>query len=85
MTGRNPNVFYEVGYAHALQKEVILLTQDADDIPFDLRVHNHIVYEGKIMRLQELLRKRLTFWKRNSTSNQGAAPDANRASRSRRR
>ncbi|MDQ3818776.1 MAG: nucleoside 2-deoxyribosyltransferase, partial [Acidobacteriota bacterium] len=26
MTGRNPNVFYEVGYAHALGKKVILLT-----------------------------------------------------------
>jgi hypothetical protein len=27
MTGRNPNVFYETGYAHALNKRVILLTQ----------------------------------------------------------
>lgn len=26
MTGRNPNVFYETGYAHALGKQVILLT-----------------------------------------------------------
>jgi nucleoside 2-deoxyribosyltransferase len=34
MTGRNPNVFYEVGYAHALGKIVLLLTQDAADIPF---------------------------------------------------
>jgi len=31
MTGRNPNVFYETGYAHALNKQVILLTQNADD------------------------------------------------------
>jgi nucleoside 2-deoxyribosyltransferase len=35
MTGRNPNVFYETGYAHALGKNVILLTQNANDIPFD--------------------------------------------------
>jgi nucleoside 2-deoxyribosyltransferase len=27
MTGKNPNVFYEVGYAHALGKNTILLTQ----------------------------------------------------------
>ncbi len=36
MTGRNANVFYEVGYAHALNKIVLLLTQKKDDIPFDL-------------------------------------------------
>jgi hypothetical protein len=46
MTGRNPNVFYEVGYAHALGKIVILLTKSAEDIPFDLKHRQHIVYEG---------------------------------------
>ena len=44
MTGQNPNVFYEVGYAHAKGKLCILLTQNADDIPFDLKHHRHIVY-----------------------------------------
>jgi nucleoside 2-deoxyribosyltransferase len=83
MTDRNPNVFYEVGYAHALQKEVILLTQRASDIPFDLKVHNHIIYEGKITQLQALLRRRLTSSRK--ASNPSAAPDVNRASRSRRR
>ena len=33
MTGRNPNVFYEVGYAHSLGKIVLLVTQNSDDIP----------------------------------------------------
>jgi hypothetical protein len=46
MTGRNPNVFYEVGYAHALGKVVVLLTQDKDDIPFDLKHYRHIIYEN---------------------------------------
>lgn len=44
MTGRNSNVFYEVGYAHALNKIVLLLTQKAEDIPFDLKHHQHTVY-----------------------------------------
>jgi hypothetical protein len=36
-TDRNPNVFYEIGIAHALAREVILITQAKADIPFDLR------------------------------------------------
>lgn len=55
MTGQNPNVFYEVGYAHAKGKLCILLTQDASDIPFDLKQHRHIVYGGKITKLQNEL------------------------------
>ena len=46
MSGRNPNVFYEVGYGHAKEKLCILLTRDANDIPFDLKHHRHIVYSS---------------------------------------
>ncbi|MEN3335025.1 MAG: hypothetical protein V7641_4390 [Blastocatellia bacterium] len=45
ITGRNPNVFYELGIAHTLGKEVILLTQKIEDIPFDLMGFRHIQYE----------------------------------------
>lgn len=61
MTGANPNVYYEVGYAHALQKRVILLTQKADDIPFDLKHHRHIVYSGKCHLLRQLLADELRW------------------------
>lgn len=44
-TGKNPNVFYEMGLAHALGKNVIILTQHIDDIPFDLRHRRMIVYD----------------------------------------
>lgn len=44
-TGRNPNVFYEMGIAHTLGKPVILLTQVGDDVPFDLRHVRYILYE----------------------------------------
>jgi hypothetical protein len=43
-TGRNPNVFYEAGIAHALGREVILITQSANDIPFDLRHLRYVQY-----------------------------------------
>ncbi len=61
MTGRNPNVFYEAGYAHALGKHVILLTQNTDDIPFDLKHYPHIIYEGRITDLIPELQKRVKW------------------------
>lgn len=61
MTGRNENVFYEVGYAHALGKIVLLLTQNVDDIPFDLKNKQHIVYAGKIETLQSELKKKIRW------------------------
>jgi Restriction endonuclease len=42
----NPNVFYEIGFAHALGKPVVLLTRDISNSPFDLRGYNHIVYKS---------------------------------------
>lgn len=61
-TGKNANVFYEIGVAHALGKEVILITQHADDVPFDLRHLRYISYlnnrEG-CDRLRQDLAKRI--------------------------
>ena len=37
LTSLNPNVFYELGIAHALRKPTILLTQSIEELPFDLR------------------------------------------------
>lgn len=61
MTGKNANVFYEVGYAHALGKIVLLLTQRTDDIPFNLKHHQHTVYGGAIDRLRKELAQRLQW------------------------
>lgn len=61
MTGKNPNVFYEVGYAHARGKLVTLLTQFASDIPFDLLHHRHIVYSGSIQSLKKDLKAEIEW------------------------
>lgn len=37
LTGKNANVFYELGLAHAAQKPVVFTTGNLDDVPFDLR------------------------------------------------
>lgn len=72
MTGQNPNVFYEVGYAHAKGKLCILLTQNASDIPFDLKQHRHIVYGGSIAGLKESLGANL-HWAVGQVSAQAAS------------
>jgi hypothetical protein len=46
LTGRNPNVFYELGIAHSVGKEAILLSQSIDDVPFDLRHLRCIIYSA---------------------------------------
>ena len=43
LTGRNPNVFYELGLAHALNKPVVLVSSNQDDVPFDLH-HIRVIY-----------------------------------------
>lgn len=65
LTSKNPNVFYETGYAHALNKKVILLTQRVKDIPFDLVHYPHIIYDGKIIKLKEELKKRIDWLIKN--------------------
>lgn len=45
VTGRNPNVFYELGMAHAIGKDVIILTRRREDIPFDVTHLRYIKYE----------------------------------------
>lgn len=66
MTGKNPNVFYEVGYAHARGKLCTLVTQTVEDIPFDLRHHRHIIYNGSIKTLKERLLVEIEWLKRES-------------------
>lgn len=44
VTGRNPNVMYEIGIAHTVGKPVIIITQTMDDVPFDLKHYRCIVY-----------------------------------------
>lgn len=43
LTGRNPNVLYELGLAHALHKPVVLVSSNKDDVPFDVQ-HVRVIY-----------------------------------------
>lgn len=43
LTSRNPNVYYELGLAHALRKPVVLVCSNEIDVPFDLK-HIRVIY-----------------------------------------
>jgi hypothetical protein len=48
ITAPNQNVYYEVGYAHALNKPTILLAQHGKELPFDIRSYRVIFYDDSI-------------------------------------
>jgi len=58
MSGNNPNVFFEAGYARALNKATIYLSRGSD-IPFDLRQYRHIIYGEDLTVLRERLREEI--------------------------
>ncbi len=62
LSGSNPNVLYEVGYAHALGKPTIHLCSTAlDKLPFDLKTWPTIPYEiGAVSELTPKLIKQLS-------------------------
>lgn len=58
VSDRNPNVFYELGICHTLGKEVVILTQRASDVPFDIRHRRYIEYStDKLASLRSRLQR----------------------------
>jgi hypothetical protein len=48
ITPANPNVFYELGYAHALGKPTILLARRGSELPFDIQSYRVVFYNDTI-------------------------------------
>jgi hypothetical protein len=44
LSGRNPNVFYELGFRHALGSPSISISNDLDGLPFDVATYRTILY-----------------------------------------
>lgn len=57
VTGLNPNVFYELGLCHALDKKVILITQDISELPFDIRSYRVDEYTTEFWKTEQIINK----------------------------
>jgi len=66
LTGKNPNVFYELGLAHAAHKPVVFTSANLDDVPFDLRHLRVIVYDIRDPSWGEKLKSSLTAYLKNA-------------------
>jgi hypothetical protein len=60
LTGKNANVFYELGLAHAAHKPVVFTTGNLDDVPFDLRHLRVAVYDIRDPAWGEKLKESLS-------------------------
>jgi len=62
ITPENPNVYYEVGYSHALNKPTILIAEKPTQLPFDVSPYRVLFYENSIggkAKVESGLRKHL--------------------------
>ena len=63
ITPPNQNVFYELGYAHALAKPTILLAERGKQLPFDISGYRVLFYDNTIggkNQVEDGLKKHLT-------------------------
>jgi len=66
LTGKNPNVFYELGLSHAARKPVVFTAENVEDVPFDLRHLRVIIYDIREPEWATRLRKSVTDYLRNA-------------------
>src|SRR5947209_15678557 len=59
LTGLNPNVLYEFGLAHAVNKRILILSMFPDDTPVDLRQFVQISYNSNTLQLAQNLANNL--------------------------
>jgi hypothetical protein len=60
VTGKNANVFYELGLAHASRKPVVLITATLEDVPFDLKGLRVVEYDKDDENWGSLLKRKIT-------------------------
>jgi nucleoside 2-deoxyribosyltransferase len=54
LTGWNPNVFYEMGVAHAIDNKTIMIIQEKENLPFDVSAYRSVLYDHTEAGLEKL-------------------------------
>jgi len=74
LTGWNPNVFYEMGVAHAIDNKTITIIQKKDKLPFDVVTYRGIFYEqtetGLVQLREDIFESLQTLadWRQHSSN-----------------
>jgi hypothetical protein len=71
LSGKNANVFYELGLAHAAKKPVVFTSGVVEDVPFDLRHLRVIIYDTREPEWAPRLRKSISDYLRNAMKDPG--------------
>jgi hypothetical protein len=71
LSGKNANVFYELGLAHAARKPVVFTSSDVEDVPFDLRHLRVIIYDIREPEWAPRLRQSVADYLRNAMKDPG--------------
>jgi hypothetical protein len=62
LTGKNPNVFYELGLAHAARKPVVFVAGNIEDVPFDVRHLRVVTFDIREPGWSDRLRRDITAY-----------------------
>jgi hypothetical protein len=82
LSSHNPNVFYELGLAHAIKDNVILLTQPTEGLPFDISGFRHFPYQNTMAGatlLRSQLERAIAEIRETSTAHRRQIQDVRRA------
>lgn len=74
ITGRNPNVFYEIGYRMALKMPIILMREDGERIPFDMVIIRSFEYNLSDLDSVDELKGRLVKTMKQITADKKGVP-----------
>lgn len=74
ITGQNPNVLFEIGMATSLGKDILIISQDRERIPFDIADQRVIFYENSVGGAQQL-REQLVTVMRSFAEKAKVGPD----------